>query len=146
MLELAAAPRELAVRDREVAVRIGLRLALEELLGALQPSGRERALALGEVLSPEREGGGGCSLRVPAFDEDRVRPLAGADGLGRAARPPGGLGEELEIVRFEIGLSVGRAERLVGLGLRPTDGGGPPGRQGRVERGRFHGRSMVPRG
>ncbi len=114
-LDVPAVEVELTVCDLEVAVRDGLRLPLEEVLGAVQPRLRHGAGHLRPVLPAERERHHRGHRTVPPLEVERVRPLEGRDRLRREPDPPGRLGERFEVLRVEPAPTVGLEQQPVGL-------------------------------
>ena len=96
-LESADAPGE-----REVTVRRVLGLAREEGLGAAQPAGGDGARALDHVIHRQGDREQPGTSRVARMRERCVRPLPQRERLVEPARPPGRLGQALEVVRREL--------------------------------------------
>ncbi len=119
-LEVPAIEVELTVCDLEVAVRDGLRLTLEEVLGAVQPRLGHGAGHLRPVLPAKRERHHRGHRAVPSLQVERVGALERRDRLRREPDPPGGLRERLEILRVEPATAIRLEEEPVGLGPGPT--------------------------
>ena len=101
--------------EREVPVREGLRLTLEEPLAARDPGAGDRLLALERVLVAEVERGRRRENAITPVEIGLERAFLQVDGEIGACGEPCRLRERPEVVRTQAGLAVGGGQELEGI-------------------------------